>query len=243
MICVTSFHKDHWDLYASNFINAWIKYWPVDARLYVYHQECPVNNERVSNINLDLQTNFANFKNTALSLVKNETNKKIKNKYLKGLRWSHKVYSICDLLLKTDEPIIWLDADTVTRKNIPANYDNLLLEGYDLAVHVETQNKMEHWESGLFVIAGTVNQRQELVDNILSIYDSGIIWDKPKTWDGHIWPECCSHMKLNDLNKDIKSNNKGYFQNKNVYPYMSHIAGDKKFTNVRFNKRSGRINS
>ena len=242
MICVTSFHKDHWDIYANRFIKAWAQHWPESAKLYLYHQKCKVDHDRIINIDLDSQVNFALFKNRTQELIDQETNKKTINKYLKGLRWSHKVYSICDLLDNTDEPIIWLDADTVTTKQIPQGYDQLLLQGYDLAVHIETQNKMVHWESGLFVIAGTPEQRQVLKHAMLDIYDNHLIWDKPKSWDGHLWPECATHMKCNDLNKDIKGSRKGYFQNKNVKPYMVHIAGDKKFTG-NINKRSGRLSS
>jgi len=240
MICITSFHKDHWNVYANKFIESWTRCWPEDSTLYVYHQDCPVDHARIINIDLDKQENFLLFKNKTESLINLEQNKKTKNKYLKGLRWSHKVYAICDLILKTDEPVIWLDADTQTHKPIQKDIDKLLLAGYDLAVHVEIQNRMTHWETGLFVIAGTSEQRQQLVDNMLSIYDSGEVWNKPKTWDGHIWPECCTHMMCNDLNKDVKG--RGYFQSKHVKGILTHAAGDKKFTKNNINKRSGRFN-
>jgi len=46
-------------------------------------------------------------------------------------------------------------------------------------------------------------------------------------------------MQLNDLNKGIQGLRKGYFGNKNVRPYMVHLAGDGKFTST-VNNRSGR---
>jgi hypothetical protein len=239
MICITSFHKEHWNMYADKFIQTWIKYWPQDSKLYSYHQEFPIDNPRIVNVDLDNVNEFKKFKTTTEAIIKTITNNKEKNRYLKGLRWAHKVYAICDLISSTDEPIIWLDADTYSKKDIPLNYNRLLLENKDLAVHVETQNNMIHWETGLFVIGGSVADRKILKDNIMTLYSSGDIWKKKKTWDGHMWPECCEHMQLNDLNKDIRGLRKGYFGNKNVRPYMVHLAGDSKFTST-VNNRSGR---
>lgn len=241
MICLTSFHKDHWNVYASKFIKTWLNHWPIDSTLYLYHQECSVEDNRIVSIDLDNVSNFKKFKNTTETIIKTLTNNKEKNRYLKGLRWAHKVYAICDLIDKTDEPIIWLDADTYSIKNIPKKYDQLLLEGKDIAVHIETQNSMIHWETGLFVVGGSNADRKRLKDNIVTMYDSGDIWTKKKTWDGHMWPECCTHLKVNDLNKDIRSIRKGYFGNKNVRPYMVHLAGDRKFLKGQLNTRSGRI--
>jgi hypothetical protein len=241
MICITSFHKEHWNMYANKFIQTWIEYWPDNSILYSYHQEFFIDNSRIVNVDLNKVDSFKKFKDTTENIIKTITDTKEKNRYLKGLRWAHKVYAICDLLDKTDEPIIWLDADTYSKKSIPLNYDSLLLKGKDLAVHVEIQNNMTHWETGLFVIGGSADNRITLKNNIMSLYDSGDIWKQKKTWDGHMWPECCKHMHINDLNKDIRSARKGYFGNKNVRPYMVHLAGDNKFTNT-VNKRSGRSN-
>jgi hypothetical protein len=226
-------------MYANKFIETWINFWPDNSILYLYHQEFPIDNSRIVSVDLDKVDSFKKFKDATENIIKTLPDTKEKNRYLKGLRWAHKVYAICDLLDKTDEPIIWLDADTYSKKSIPLNYDSLLLEGKDLAVHIETQNNMIHWETGLFVIGGSVADRNTLRDNIMSLYNSGNIWKKKKTWDGHIWPEYCNHMQLNDLNKNIKELKKGYFGNKNVRPYMVHLAGDSKFTNA-VNKRSGR---
>ena len=241
MICITSFHKEHWNMYANKFIQTWLKHWPTDSTLYSYHQELPIDSPRIINVDLDAVSKFKEFKDSTEAIINSLSNNKEKNRYLKGLRWAHKVYAICDLLDQTEQPIIWLDADTYSKKNIPLNYDQLLLEKKDLAVHVEMQNDMIHWETGLFVIGGSAADRITLKNNIMSLYDSGNIWKQRKTWDGHMWPECCNHMQLNDLNKDIRSTRKGYFGNKNVHPYMVHLAGDNKFTNA-VNKRSGRSN-
>lgn len=241
MICLTSFHKDHWNVYASNFIKTWLQYWPSDSTLYLYHQECSVQNSRIINVDLDNINTFKKFKNTTENIIENISDNKLKNRYLKGLRWAHKVYAICDLLDNTNQPIIWLDADTYTIEHIPENYDQILLENKDLAVHIETQNNMIHWETGLFVIGGNSDDRKKLKDNITALYDSGDVWNMKKTWDGHLWPNCCNHMQMNDLNKTIGSTRRGYFGNKNVKPFMVHLAGDSKFVNSQLNPRSGRL--
>lgn len=228
-------------MYANKFIQTWLTHWPASSKLYSYHQEFSIDDSRIINVDLDNVSKFKKFKESTEATIKTLSNNKEKNRYLKGLRWAHKVYAICDLLEQTDEPIIWLDADTYSKKDIPLNYDQILLEKKDLAVHVETQNNMIHWETGLFVIGGSSADRTILKNNIMSLYDSGDIWKQQKTWDGHMWPECCKHMQMNDLNKNIQSLRKGYFGNKNVQPYMVHLAGDGKFTNA-VNKRSGRSN-
>jgi hypothetical protein len=252
MICITSFHKDHWTVYAKKFLETWKHYWPSTARLIIYGQDCkdlvdPYLDGRIIYIDLDQNPKVKEFEKHAQEKISAATGKS-KNKFLKARRWSYKVFSIADAINNHNERILWLDSDTATFSKIPDNWFDVLLEGKDLAVHVEPnepKHGMLHWETGLFLIAGTQVQRQQIANNMLDIYESGNIFEREKTWDGLVWPEACTHMTLNDLNKDIPKNSSGKvigtFLNKNVRPYMKHFAGGNKFKRSGVNERSGRI--
>ena len=38
---VTSFRGDHWNVYAKECIDSFVKYWPKETKLYVYYNDWP----------------------------------------------------------------------------------------------------------------------------------------------------------------------------------------------------------
>jgi hypothetical protein len=258
MICLTSFHNDHWDIYARNFISSWIKYWPTNCKLIIYHQEwdTEIDDPRIIKIDIDKEIpDVVKFRERTLEKVKlledslpvNADKKEIKqmqrakDKYLKGIRWSHKVYATCDALVKYDDTVIWLDSDTDTISPIPKNWDEILLRDYDCAVHIENQRDLTHWETGLFVLKNIKDKRELLVKKMLEVYNEDKLWDFPTIWDGHIWPVMCDHMQCRDLNKIPWKSGMGTFCGPDVKSRMRHHAGKKKFQSFKnINSRSGR---
>lgn len=259
MICITSFHNDHWNIYARKFIATWIKYWPKNCKLIVYHQEWDVNidDPRIIKIDIDKEIlDSVSFRERTLEKVKLLENslpfdadrktirrmERSKDGLLKAIRWSYKVYAICHALENYDDTIIWLDTDTDTITEIPENWDNILLKDYDCAVHVETQKDITHWETGLFVFKNDKEKRDILVKKMLKVYNKDEIWDLPSIWDGHIWPIMSDHIRCRDLNDNTPWRpGMGTFCGPDVKGYMRHHAGKKKFRSFKhINSRSGR---
>ena len=251
MHCITSFHKDHWNLYARKFLSSWKIHWPSNATLTIYGQECESlcaeyleDDDRITYIDVDSVENFSVFNKDAKIRIDDMEDKKRKGKFEKCLRWAHKVYAICDHIDQYNIPFVWLDADVVTLRKIPPGpkFFRRMIKKYDIAVAAEIQKGFEHWETGFFVVSGTVEQRSLIRTNMLSIYDSGDLYTRKNYWDGHIWPEACSHMSLHDLNIDMKGDAPGAFKNTFVRKYMIHAAGPRKFNkDETLNPRSGRL--
>lgn len=252
MICITSFHKDHWDVYARRFLTSWKKYWPEDAKLIIYGQDCndlveSYLDHRIQYVDLNMNPKVIEFEKQVKIRLESVSGKD-RNKILKARRWSYKVFAVADAIEQHNERILWLDSDTVTLSKIPSDWFDILLDNHDIAVHVEPnmpKHGMTHWETGLLLLAGSQQQHKQIANTMLNIYESGNIFEREKTWDGLIWPEACSHMSVNDLNKDIPRNRStgrvpGCFLNKNVKSYMKHFAGGSKFKQTENNERSGR---
>jgi len=129
---VTTFHKTGYDLYGKRMIQTFIKNWPKEIDLYVYHQDViPI--EKADNLILrDLEGSspeLVEFKNKwkddprASGGVKDSstTNDKKAFKW-DAIRFSHKVYAIFHCAKNCDADILfWMDADTVCHS--PINID------------------------------------------------------------------------------------------------------------------------
>lgn len=251
MICVTSFHRDHYELYAKRFIDSWKTYWPNDSKLIIYQQEFDYRDpdNRIEVIDFDIQVSeFFNFRDNTKKLIENATEADEKNRYIKGLRWSYKIYSLCNAMKSCHDPIIWLDADTETLSKISNNWDTRLLNKHDCAVHWEPNQKHSaiagteyvHWETGLFVVAGTKSQRTQMIHNIINLYDSGEIWKRPFVWDGYAWADACRNIMTC---YDLWESKPGHrtFGSRHVGKYMRHHNGNRKFKSQNLDPISGRI--
>ena len=250
MICVTSFHRDHYDSYAKRFLTSWKMYWPQNSKLLIYQQEFDYSDpdSRLEILNFDTCVEeFANFKKKTDQLIETAISEKERNRYVKGLRWSYKIFSLCNAMKNHEDPLIWLDADTETLKRIPQKWDIQLLNGRDCAVHQEPQKKHSaiskkdyiHWETGLFVVGGTQDQRKKMSDKILDLYNSGEIWNRPFIWDGYAWADACEGVMTCF---DLWESNPGHrpFGSKYVKKYMRHYAGKAKFLSYDLDSISGR---
>lgn len=251
MICVTSFHRDHYEVYARRFLESWKAYWPASSKLLVYQQDFDYKDpdKRLEIINFDSRvTEFFNFRDQTTRLIDSSVERKEKNRFVKGLRWSYKIYSLCNAMQYHQEPIIWLDADTETIRHIPEDWDLQLLNSHDCAVHWEPQEKHSmiagedfvHWETGLFVVAGSQSQRTQMADSVRHLYDSGEIWNRPFIWDGYAWADACKDvMTCFDLWESKPGRRP--FGSKHVKHYMKHHSGNRKFKSQNLDPVSGRL--
>ena len=124
---VTTFHAAGYAQYGKRFLETFDAHWPVDVALHVYCEDIkPVEvSSRIFNYNLLTQIpQLAAFKARHKNIeAHNGICEDGEYEYrMDAVRFAHKVFALCHcaLTIKTDADVLfWIDADTVTFKDIP----------------------------------------------------------------------------------------------------------------------------
>jgi hypothetical protein len=130
---VTTFHKSGYDLYGKRMIQSFLQQWPSEVRLYVYAEDCAVEETAPNLFVRDLHASSAElvaFKAKWKDVPKangDVSNDPVRSKRRdagKGFKWhavrfAHKVYAIfaCARECATDR-LMWMDADTFCHSSI-----------------------------------------------------------------------------------------------------------------------------
>jgi|TARA_B110000305_G_scaffold44459_1_gene46865 hypothetical protein len=245
-LVVTTFSEDGYHLYGKRLIETWCRYWPTEGytlRIYAEHT-LEVDDSRVEVINLnEVSPKLLKFKDycgrrmDSLSDIK--ANKKQRNKVLKTVKWCHKVYCMEHALQSSDNHLIFLDGDTYTINKINQGVLESLSSNSLFSVHFETLQGMPHYETGLIIFNKNHAQIDDLKEHITSAYDSGEIFEFPKSWDG-FWFAILHERRNYKVNDLAGGRFSGVFTNPTVKPLLVHEAGNDKYEGKGFNTFSGR---
>ena len=239
--CVTTFSKDGYELYGHKMIQTWLKFWPKSYKLIVYTEGYNLIEKDDRIIEYDLESvcpDLFSFKEKSFDLLKNETDKKNKNRIQKTIKWSHKVYAMNHALNFKNDYLIFLDGDTYTINNVDVDISQTLVKDHLMAVHFETLKDGLHFETGLIVFNLAHRQIQNLKDLLVSGYNNLDIYKMHKTWDGYWFAYLYKKYNLDVL--DLSREGSGVFGNKNIKNILKHDVGGGKYLRAGYNKFTGR---
>jgi hypothetical protein len=129
---VTTFNASGYNRYASKMIDTFLKNWPEEVHLYVYAEDCTVTQSAPNLTVYDLHAQCPRllafkekYKNDPRATGQQgvgPVDKKGKQHGV-GFRWdavrfSNKVYAMCDAASRTLDTVIWMDADMVCHSPI-----------------------------------------------------------------------------------------------------------------------------
>ncbi len=135
---VTTFHQAGYDQYGKRMIETFLKNWPKEITLYVYSENCQVEESAPNLVVRDLHQaspELVSFKETWKNVPKangDVSKDPIRSKRKdsgKGFKWhairfAHKVYSIFSCAKECGaDTLLWMDADTICHS--PITLDNL----------------------------------------------------------------------------------------------------------------------
>lgn len=125
MILVTSFHAKSWDTYAKRFMESFQKLWPKSVKLYAFYHDGDIPRDAPSGSNISYRKlnhpEMLKFKER----FKDKNGGSPYNYRLDAIKFCHKVFALTGMAeeLRTNKSkqqwLMWLDADTVTRKKLP----------------------------------------------------------------------------------------------------------------------------
>lgn len=241
---VTTFHKEGYDLYGRRMIETFLKNWPKEVTLYVYHQGV-IPTERGENLVLrDLETSSPDlvaFKTrwkddpNARGNVEDSTQKIVGSKReKKGFQWdairfSHKVYAIFHCAKNCDADVLfWMDADTICHTPITLDFINKMAgQNIDLG-YLGRKNKYS--ECGLY----SMNLKNEVIQNFLKKFQW--VWDNAehgifqmKEWhDSYVFDQIRVQFSLKEYNwSDGIIDGEGHpLINCEWGAYLDHLKGE-----------------
>ena len=161
---VTTFNQAGYDKYGSRMIDTFLLNWPKEVHLYVYAEDCVVK-QTASNLTVydfhDKVPSLVRFKEKYKNdlrangkLATGPADKKGKQPGI-GFRWdairfSHKVYAVCDIGQSTTDMLLWMDADMICHTPVSVEFlDKMFPEGFGIAF---LGRKKKFTECGLYAM-------------------------------------------------------------------------------------------
>ena len=181
---VTTFHQEGYDMYGKRMIKSFLEKWPSNIKLYVYAEDCKVEESASNLIIRDLHTaspQLVEFKqrwkgipkaNGDVSADPIRSKRKDAGKGFKwhAIRFAHKVYSIfaCAKECET-EWLMWMDADTFCHSDITEKELYRMLPGKQDLCYLGRRGKYS--ECGLYAMHLTSNEIQNFLKEFQRVYD------------------------------------------------------------------------
>jgi hypothetical protein len=231
---VTSFRGDHWNIYAKDCIESFIKHWPKDTKLYAYYNDWPerglqsYDSDRVEFIDLmSVSTELCEF------FKKFKSPKDTPNWRTDVKRWAYKVYTEYEFFVKNPPKCdvgIWIDADTVTYNDIPkAKLEEWMPTDKDISVL--GREAVNYIEAG-FVAMRMTDLNKALFSDLFGVWNSGEIYNYKEWHDAFVFTRIMNLHQAHGLqvhNLSPHCADLNAFEASPLVRYMYHNKGLLKF--------------
>lgn len=180
---VTTFNQSGYDKYGRRMIDTFLANWPKEVQLYVYAEDCVVEksapNLTVYDFNKKVPALVA-FKNRykddprangKLAMGPPSDNGKQRGIGFKwdAVRFSHKIYAVCDAARASSDTVIWMDADMVCHSPITLEtLDRLIPITADVAFLGRSK---KYTETGLWAINMSNSVNASFIQWMQDAYD------------------------------------------------------------------------
>ena len=231
---VTSFRGDHWNVYAKDCIESFIKHWPKDTKLYAYYNDWPERGlqsydpDRVEFIDLmSVSTELCEF------FKKFKSPEDTPNWRTDVKRWAYKVYTEYEFFVKNSPKCdvgIWIDADTVTYNDIPkAKLEEWMPTDKDISVL--GREAVNYIEAG-FVAMRMTDLNKALFSDLFGVWNSGEIYNYKEWHDAFVFTRIMNLHQAHGLQVENLSPHcadLNAFEASPLVRYMYHNKGMLKF--------------
>lgn len=230
---ITSVNQEYYDHCGKACIESFGAFWPEDIELYVYNEdmEKPKKKKRVNYIPWSDLTEFPAF------AERTGTGNHI-------VKFAKKAFSIIHALehIQCDK-LIWLDADTVTTREITHQFLSLIAPNDTLSTHF---NVRHHWpsdtdpnrysiscETGFLIFNKNHPMAGKMAARYKEYYTKDLGYNLRRFYDGEVYGAVVQEMaregaKMLDLNPDI--NIKTPMPRSVIDPYIKHMKAGRKDT-------------
>jgi hypothetical protein len=249
---VTTFHQSGYEQYGQRMIDTFLLNWPSSVDLYVYAENCAVDQVADNLHVIDYETavpalqafknRWSNDPRATGQLASGPPDKKGKQQGI-GFKWdavrfSHKIYAVCDLAQKQQHgTVVWMDADTVCHSPITVDViDRLIPNSADIAF---LGRKNKYTECGLYALNLHSAATRKFVNLFQDVYDyaeHGIFtmkeWHDSWVFDQVRNDIAAAHPEWNQLDwsAGLVTGEGHPLINSEWGAYLDHLKGDRKDT-------------
>lgn len=246
MILVTSFHAKSWDTYAKRFMESFQKLWPKSVKLYAFYHDGDIPKDAPSGSNISYRKlnhpEMLEFKER----FKDKNGGSPYNYRLDAIKFCHKVFALTEMAeeLRTNKSkqqwLMWLDADTVTKKKLPLREIKSWQEPKADVVYLG-RKAIDYCESSFLAFNMDNIPAHVLLEDFRGLYLSGELFGYREWHDGFAFERLLRMHRVHGLNTHDLTPNCEDLQAFNSSPlaeYLHHFKGpDKGQTHapVRYN--------
>ena len=242
---VTTFHKAGYDTYGKNMIKTFLENWPKEVNLYVYAENCQVEESAPNLIVKDLHSaspELVAFKEKWKNVpkangdVSKDPVRSRRRDAGKGFKWdairfAHKVYSIfsCKKECNTDW-LIWMDADTICHSPISLKELNGLFPNKKELCFLGRKGKFS--ECGLYGMNLNSENAQGFLNRFQYFYDNAEqgIFTLDEWHDSFVFDAVRRQFQLNEWNwsEGLVTGEGHPLINSMWGAYLDHLKGGRK---------------
>ena len=239
-IVVTTFHKEGYNIYGKKCIESFLEFWPKEVSMLVYAEDVDVEISHPRIRVFDHTATLPRLLQFRSKFGANEfangtdpTRTKTNNFRWDAIRFSNKVFAVTDAIRKTVgiyDQLIWLDADTITHRNIPSSLlDRLAPKDEQLSAYL---NRKGYPECGW--VGYNLNHARigDFASRFEDIYLSGQFLELRENHDSYVFWHIVKDMaRRNEAQFKYLGSNRAtghIFINSELGGYLDHLKGDRK---------------
>jgi len=245
---ITTFNQSGLERYGQRMIDAFDRHWPMAVNLVVYAENCrpTVSSDRVRVLDLlEISPDLVSFKQqhannpVANGQVAKDTQVPFKDNAFKwdAVRFSHKVFSVIHACQNIDSDwIIWLDADTVTFRDVADGFLDSVCDVTAMACYLGRREKY-HSECGWVAYNRRHPDLENFVGRWRDLYMSGSLFDLREYHDSFVFDvlrkefQTQRNTRFHNLSPELPGKGPGHpFIASQLGLYMDHMKGDKRKT-------------
>lgn len=247
---VTTFHKKGYDKYGKRMIQTFLKTWPSDITLYVYAEDCSVDEvadnlvvrdlHKSSPALVEFKERWKNDPKARGEVATGPRDHKGKQTGI-GFRWdairfSHKVYAVCHAAQNTDADVLfWMDADMVCHTPITHEFIQQMAGPAVGLGFLGRESKFT--ECGLYSMNLRDSATQLFLKEFQEAYDTGALFNMKEWNDCWVFDEVRKSVKQrhvawtwDDWCKGIIKGEGHPLINSAWGAYLDHLKGARKDT-------------
>ena len=229
-IVCTSFSQAGYEQYGRNFLETYLRYWPLP--IWVFHEGWEP--EFVGPIYIDLREDadlvsfMGRFAHNpqAHGVCKNRDGKLFVNYRWQAVKFARKVYALTSPLRPDCDWWIWIDADVVTLKTVPEEFiESVCPQGF-VASYLGRKD-WHHSECG-FVAYSKQYRGFDFLRDFRGMYDSGEIFRQQEWHDSYIFDVLRKRYEetgvfFYNISEDVPGMN--VWEGTALAEYMIHLKG------------------
>jgi len=240
-IVVTTFHEEGYRDYGKKCIETFLTHWPKDISLVVYAENVVIEEKDRRLLVFDHNETLPRLRDFRKAYGENPQANGLRpsaNGLKRDFRWdavrfSNKVFAVADAIRRYHtmvDQLIWLDADTITHRDIPRNFvDKIAPRGNQLAAYL---NRRIYPECGW--VGYNLRHREILtfVERFEGAYTLGYFLTLKESHDSFVFWKVLQQMegdgeaRFKRLGSNLTKTH--VFINSVLGSYVDHLKGDRK---------------